>query len=561
MPRSWRLLPLLLLFAAPAFAASALPGFRVDRVPLAGPQFLHLAVVPLALWLVVVLAAIIAVRGLREVLPVGEARLGAPALVFVVLLSLALRVGFGIPWPINLSEILRLPLFGSAEHFKLYAMFATPLSLVFGDPMACQGALNLGLSALAPVLAALVATAWRGPTAGLMAGVLLATSPEQIVWSRTTDAGVGLAAFALLAVLATEVFLRRPSAARALAAAALWALVIHLRPESPAFALPLALWALVSPAFRSRLREGTTWACFVLPIVAALGLDAWHSSVVGTSALGAPPSLAVYAGDVPRALWAMVLDPDLHSLAVLLLALVGIALARGPTRVFAAVVGLLFPALLVPLGGLVSVETNLRYMLFTQPFLVLAAGAAAGRVAAAAYRTDTRPAVRVAAIGLLLVAGFAPLLHWRYITTPSPIQAQHAFLAQRAVTLPEHAVLAVYANPATYDSEREHAAYRLAMAGRFNPSPMAARCADEPGVVVVSIDDLERTPPPASCPVWYLEGAFDHGAGGPAARERLERGWTVEAVVAETVWVRADPPAIIAPMELALLRLRPHPTQ
>ena len=241
--------------------------------------------------------------------------------------------------------------------------------------------------------------------------------------------------------------------------------------------------------------------------------------------------------------------------------LVGIVLARGPTRVFAVVVGLLFPALLVPLGGLVSVETNLRYMLFTQPFLVLAAGAAAGRVASSAYRSDTRPAVRVAAIGLLLVALFAPLLHWRYITTPSPLQAQHAFLAQRAGSLPEHAVLGVYSNPATYDSEREHAAYRLAMAGRFNPSPTAARCADEPGIVVVSLDDLERTPPPAACPVLYLQGAFDHAGDGPAARARLDRRWTVEPMAAETVWVRADPPVVFTTMELALLQLRPRPMQ
>jgi hypothetical protein len=237
------------------------------------------------------------------------------------------------------------------------------------------------------------------------------------------------------------------------------------------------------------------------------------------------------------------------------LALLG-AVSAGRAR--AAVLASLL--LLIPLVdlGLGPVQPDdpdglFRYQLFLEPAMALAA---AGGLHWLAQRLKPRTlaAVTLALLGLAALAG--PLFAWRYLSHPSPLQAEHRFLARVLPTLPEPAVLLVAANDRTGDDPTRQVTYRLQAASRLvlagPPGPGGA-----PGTWVTTLEAWLASPPPEGVPLYFLSGWWEYyrawhlhegnvstapaspkpGAAPSRDAQAVRQRWHLETVACEDVQV------------------------
>lgn len=507
----------------------------VFRVEYAGEYLLLLPA--LALYLAAFFA-------LRSVLRHAWRELGGTRRDLVILallagVSLLLRLCLAQPYPLNYVELERLP-FHEAPGFFLATLLAMPFSLGSRDPLFVQSALNLALSTLAPPFLAVVGAVLVKRRVGLLAGALLATAPIAIRYAITSDVGVSLSLLLPLALVATEVFIRRPSPGSAWPAAAIWVWLMHARPENPTLMLGLLLWFLLDGRFRRSLglreRGYVNTGLFVLPILVGLGVAAAHV-FRGESALRFDIHPERYKWMLFFANERLFLDPSWHHPLLTVLSLVGLLLwARAPVGralpFVAVLLGFVLPALTVPLAGYgPHISVNLRYVLQGQPLLLLLAAYGLdklwGRSPGVAGSVGWRPAQ-----GLVLVAAslLAPVVAWSGLRTLAPLQWEHVALEQAVPLVPEDAVLIVAGGDDRNYNPRAQIEYRFLAAGRRLLDPSHEDTASCRGLWITTLAALEGAPLAAACPVYYWKGWAEYINEPPerytAWRERLDQGWT-----------------------------------
>lgn len=504
-------------------------------------------------WSLLLFAVAVALRGGRKVSRDLGLRSLVPWLVGIGLLSLALRLLFAHPQPINPVEMERLTGQSFDAHSAVIASLLAPFVALFGHPFGCHSVFNLLASVASPVALALLAAAWGGRTVGVLAGLVLAAAPEQIHWAMTSDAGVSLTGFLLAAVLATEVFVRRARVPEGLAAGIFWGLAFHLRPETPGMVLALAAWIVASRPFRAVLGRPRLAVALLGPVVLSLALDAFLSATSSPIARFCGGACEPSLSRMVETAHSLLLNPAYHYLPWTVLWLAGLALLPGPALWVSLVIGLFHPVFLAQFGGFVTrVEPNIRYMLFAQPFLALAAARALARL----WESPTRPALRTTLrVLVVLLVLSAPVVLSDYAGGWSALQRQYRFVSEHLESIPEHAVLVVQPDA---DQPNWHVQYQLAMAGRWNRARTFPGCLRDPGVMVVQAADLDGPIPPG-CPVLLLEGFTDHAHPEDAAqaRARLGASWDVDPVVTEVAPVLDYTADQDLAMRLGLFRLSP----
>ena len=395
------------------------------------------------------------------------------ALAALTALAAGLRLALARPWPISFVEIERLPQ-SAKPAYMAYAALAAPFDAWSADPLWVQSAVGLVLStAMAPLTVAL-GRRWGLGGGAWVAGVLLAILPLQLRFAFTSSASVGIGAFALVAVLATELLARAPVGERArsgLVAGLAWALLFHLRPETPGLALIPLVWVAADLRLRAAACSPAAALAFAGPLLGSLAWAALQLFTNRPTPTVAAPPVRDWAGDAWRAVetaWDLVLDPAFHPPALVALALGGAIVLRGRARGVAVFMAFLFPALVFHAPGASPVSegattgNNLRYALYGQPFLALLASGGLWWLVGHA-----RAAARVAGRLALALAILSPLAYLEFIRLPAPLQAEQRFLARQIEALPAGAALIVRDDPRQAVLPLEQVRYRLAAAGRL----------------------------------------------------------------------------------------------
>jgi hypothetical protein len=419
------------------------------------------------------------------------------ALTALTALAAGLRLALARPWPISFVEIERLPQSAKPAHMA-YAALAAPFDAWSADPLWVQSLVGFVLSvAMAPLTVAL-GHRWGLRGGAWVAGVLLALLPLQLRFAFTSSASVGIGAFLLVAVLATEGLARAPAGRRVrpgLMAGLAWALLFHLRPETPGLALIPLAWVVADPRLRAAARSWTAGLSFGGPLLGSLGLAALQLFIDRPAPTVAAPPIRDWAGDAWRAaetLWDLVLDPAFHPPVIVALALVGVIVLRGRARAVAVFAALLFPALVFHAPGASPVSegattgNNLRYALYGQPFLALLAGGGLWWLVGHAWAV-----ARVGGRLAMALALLTPLVYLAFIRLPAPLQAEQRFLARQIEALPPDAVLIVRDDPRREVFPLEQVRYRLAAAGRLALSTELGAGAGGGGIRVLAEQEVD----------------------------------------------------------------------
>jgi len=429
-------------------------------------------------------------------------------LLLLLIVALGARTLRWSPHPLHYIEIERVPPAPKPGSEELAAL-AMPLLSLTSDGVAAQAGLNVALGSLAPLLLVALGSAWVGRGAGWLAGLLLAVAPLQLRFGGSSDASVTFTPLLLGAMVALEVALATGQRAALLAAGLLWGLAMPLRPDAPIYLLALGAWLLVDARGRSLLRAPLRASLLLLPLAAGLA-----AALPGLAARGRMPLLEHPADALPRlglAAWSaaqdLAFDPRLRPPLEAALALGGALVTRGPARWMALLAGLVLPALAFGLqgtgafGGTPLDLEEAKSALYGQPFWLLAA---ASLLTSA---TRLRPRWHVASIPLAALGLVALLAAWwgcrDTVRRISPVQAEHAFLAERLPRLPPRAVLVIEGRAEGFNAP-VHVEHRVVESGR----PLLAspgRLRDEEGVVVLPAgSDLSAIPP--GVPVFALRG-------------------------------------------------------
>lgn len=442
------------------------------------------------------------------------------ALLLLFAISFALRAARWSPYPLHYIEMERVPP-APKPGAELASALALPLLATWSDGVAAQAALNVGLGTLAPLLLVALGARWHSRPAGWLAGLFLAFAPLQLRFGGCSDASVTLTPLLLGAVLATEVALASGRAGGLIGAGLLWGLVLPLRPDAPIYLVAQGAWLGGDARGRALLRSPARAALLLAPV--ALGLAVALPGVLARGDLRAPltglSSFAAMARAVAASTWDLAFDPRLRPPPETLFALAGLVALRGPGRVFALLAGLALPGLAFSLqGGRPFADTPLaleeaKSALYGQPYWLLAAAAllATPWRLASPWRGRLIPIAALGATALLAAS-------WLYrgtVTLPSPVQAEHAFLARALPALPARAVVVALGH-ADGTNAPVHVEHRVVQAGRALVDA-AGKLANQDGVVVRGEGDGLADLPPG-IPVFALRGwlAFAGPDGGRA---------------------------------------------
>lgn len=528
----------------------------------------------LVLWGLLAFALALLVRELRAVArELGGLRAPWWALLLLTGTAFAFRAAFGELGPSNFVDIQRIDaeaLFAKdAGEFLLLPLLAEILRGLSPDPVAVAGALDCVISACLPALLVVLGVLWgrnrvEGARLGWIAGVILATAPIQLRFAATTTASIVAAALLLLAVLATEVWARRATAAAALAAGLFWAVAFHARPELPAWLIVLVVWAALDGRLRRALRRFPAAAAFVLPVLAALALDAALSARGTGIRPTLLPTTAEYWDAFPVAFWRYFLEPDWHNPVISALVVLGVVVTPGRARWLLILLALALPVLLALLsggaGGYPALRvSNLRYVLHGHVFAALLAAWAIVRVWPPPGSGLLRFLRRVTVVSLLCAAAAAPFGAGPFLSAPWPLTQEHRFLAEQGGRVPRCAALTVMGSEnlgmvvAQQVGQRIEVAARRANGGAL-PRGLLRR--------VVPLGGLADAPVPAHCPRFYVRGWYEYIAPGmpdadvAAFRHALEESWSLEPLACETRPALPSAGHEDGRMELCLFRLQ-----
>lgn len=514
---------------------------------------------PVVLWALTILVGVLLGRAARPVFRQPGRRLPLPALALLAAVSGALRAALGSPWPLTFVTVERLAA-GASTEFQVLPALAAPATALGADPLFATAALGLVLSALAPVLAALLVTAWtERPVAGWVAGLLVAVWPLQLRLAQADASAAAAQAVLLTALLATEVLARRPGRGPALACGLAWALLVPIRPELPAWLLLPAVWLALDRRLRVVLRRPSLVALAVLPVLLSLGIDTVLRLGDDTIEPVHSPLHADYWRNAPWGLWRLFADPTFHPPLLTALALAGVALWPGRNRVLLALGAVPLPLGLALLGADMTghpwaVAPNFRYVLAGHAFLAFLAAAPIVRLVTIRGSGRARFAARLAGAALLLGALLMSPLYGDFVRTPSPLQWEHAFLDRHAAAVPVGATLVVFGGDQPGEGVPAQAAWHLRRAWQ------AARPPDAPPPPEPHVTD--RAGAEGATDLWYLRGWYEYVAPGlphtpsvGAWRDALAARYTLERVVCETRHTEPYPPALDGELELCLFRL------
>jgi len=513
---------------------------------------------------------------------VGGRRRDAVALLALAASAFVLRAAVALPWPINWAQTARAELACAPYvHDRFVAMLAAPATLLAADPLRAQGWATLSLSALAVALLAVLGALWVGRSAGLIAGSIAVASPEVLHFSRTGDASLAEVFFLTLALLGTEALARRKTAVAALGAGLAWALLFHVRPETPGLVAVLVLWVAIDRRLAATARDRLVAGALAAPVVVSLVLDALSSAVAGIPAHMPYDPLG---GQFWRGLagfgWWAILHPAYHPPLVALLAAAGVAVWRGRLR-WVAVATVASLAVLATGGWAVSSLTagtfeasNLRYTLPLQTVLHLLAAIPVARLWDAGAGERRHPWARPAAVVLAgaLLAG--PVLHHGFIGKPAPLQVEHRFLSDHVSRVPRDARILVYGAEQLW--VREQVRYRMDVAGfplppvpepdDFDPADADEQgahpaCGERSGAVVTLDQASVADGPVVYFRGWheYAPGAEMRGSPPEAFRAALLDRWVLVPIATQRVETQPETVHPDGVMEVGLYGLAARP--
>ena len=305
----------------------------------------------------------------------------------------------------------------SAEYNKQPYAYPHVLSLVYRAAGVHPAAAFL-VNALAMALTVagvyvLVALLFKDREPAFFAALLVALTPQQIIWSATAAVEPS-ASLALVMAILSAAWARRSNSTAALAGAAIaFAYAVQFRPES--LLVGLVCVVILWPRLRDELARRRLWAIALLLFV-LLAVHLGHMYAVrnvewGTT--GARFAINYVAGNF-RVNGPFFLGDERFPVAFTVLALIGLWGRRFLTERLAVVlyfalfwgIGLLFYA------GSYNYGADVRYSVLTVPPIAILGGLGAARVAASARRFATATTAR-AAVGALLIFQFllyAPLV-------------------------------------------------------------------------------------------------------------------------------------------------------
>jgi Dolichyl-phosphate-mannose-protein mannosyltransferase len=256
-----------------------------------------------------------------------------------------------------------------------YRLFGAHAGTAFG-----LNAVAMGLTVCAVYL--LVWVLFRDRDAALFAGLLMALTPEQLIWSATAAVEPSASLASVTAVLGVAHYLRTGGWAALVAAVVAAAYAIQFRPES-LLILPVVGF-LAWPRIRQELARPRAWWAAIL----FLWLGAMHVGHlyavrhIGWGTDAARFSLDYIATNLPVNGWFYLYD-ERFPFAFTLLAMVG--LLAGPFRRERASMAIYFLAFfaigLVFYAGSYNYGADVRYSLMTYPPVAVLGGLGASQLA------------------------------------------------------------------------------------------------------------------------------------------------------------------------------------
>jgi hypothetical protein len=266
-------------------------------------------------------------------------------------------------------------------------------------------AIAMGLSVGFVYLVVLILFADR--VAAFFAALLLALTPEQLVWSATAAVEPTASLASVGALLATACFVRTRSSAALAGMAIACAYAVQFRAESLLIVPVLALlvWQRARDEYT---RPRLWWAGLLFLALAAIHLA--HLAAVRNEGWGTTAdrfSLAYVAGNL-RVNGAFFLADARFPIAYTVLAIAGLIAWRGaPGRVAVTVYfSLFFGVALLFYAGSYNYGADVRYSLATYPPLMILAGLGTSRLVHITARTMPALAARVGVAAALLLQFF-----------------------------------------------------------------------------------------------------------------------------------------------------------
>jgi Dolichyl-phosphate-mannose-protein mannosyltransferase len=249
-------------------------------------------------------------------------------------------------------------------------------------------------------------------TAALFAALLLALTPEQLVWSATAASEPSASLAAAGALLAAACFVRWRSNVSLAGAAVAAAYAVQFRPES-LLIVPVILLLIYQRAREECSRPRLWWAGVLF--LALVAVDAAHMVAVRNEGWGTSDerfSLGYVAGNLRVNGWFYLADwrfPPVDTV----LALIGLTAWRGEKGrlTVASYFVLFFGIALLFYAGSYDYGADVRYSLATYPPIAILGGLGAARLVATLKRLKpTLPATTLlaTALGLLFVWIYAP---------------------------------------------------------------------------------------------------------------------------------------------------------
>ena len=293
-----------------------------------------------------------------------------------------------------------------------YRLFGVGTAVAFGVNAAAMAATACGVYVLVILL-------FRDRRAAMFAGLVLALTPHQIIWSATA-AVEPTASLTAVAALVCAAHYRRSGGKAALGAAAVAAAyAVQFRPES-LLVLPAAA-ILAWPRLRGEIGQPRVWwagflfltlaAVHVAHLFAVRNLE-WGATAARFSLGYVPPNLQVNG-------WFYVFDPRFPPVFTLL-ALIGLTRtagtgepadrqARSGRMAMAVYFALFFAVGLVFYAGSYNYGADVRYSLMTYPPIAVLAGLGAARLVRIAGASDLAARLMMTALAFVFL-WYAPLV-------------------------------------------------------------------------------------------------------------------------------------------------------
>jgi len=252
----------------------------------------------------------------------------------------------------------------------------------------------------------LVCLLFRDRDAALFAGLILALTPQQIMWSATAAVEPSASCAVVIALVCAAYYARRGGVGALAAAAVVAAYALQFRPES---ILVLPLMALLAwPRLREDARRPRTWwiGLLVFALLATTVAHLYSVRNLSWGATAAPFSFEYVRENFRVNSWFYLRDERFPGIFTVL-ALWGLATPwfRRARLVVALYFAVYFAILLVFYAGSYNYGADVRYSLMTYPPIAILAGLGAARMMR--VLTSTRLPARA-----LAVAGFAWIFLW-----------------------------------------------------------------------------------------------------------------------------------------------------